>query len=44
MDILLEIARRTKERVEMRKKALPIEKIMETARSVKTNGFPLRMR
>ena len=40
MNILQEIAKRTKERIEAQKKILPAEKIMEMAFSVKKNGFP----
>ena len=40
MNILRKIVERTKERIESRKKALPPEKIMETARSGVIFGFP----
>jgi len=40
MDILQEIAQRTKERIADRKKVLPQEKIMEMAQAVGTDSFP----
>ena len=40
MNILQEIVERTKERIKLRKKAQPPEKIMEIARSGEVRGFP----